>query len=57
MTVFHDRFKDFRGEIRELLDAKPSVDVPYLECKTRKMMGEDLVYSLRKRKLLMDSHD
>ena len=23
MTVFHDRFKDFRGEIRELLDAKP----------------------------------
>ncbi|KAK2551081.1 hypothetical protein P5673_028145 [Acropora cervicornis] len=34
-----------------------SVDVPYLECKTRKMMGDDLVYSLRKRKLLMDSHD
>jgi len=23
MTMFHERFKDFRGEIRELLEAKP----------------------------------
>lgn len=56
MAVFHDRFKDFRDEIRELLVAKPSVDVPSLEDKVRKMIDEDLVLSKDQRRVLTDSY-
>ncbi|CAH3017155.1 unnamed protein product [Porites evermanni] len=56
LAVFHDRFKDFRDEIRELLVAKPSADVPSLEDKVRKMIDEDLVLSKDQRRVLTDSY-
>jgi len=56
LAVFHDRFKDFRDEIRELLVAKPSADVPSLEEKVRKMIDEDLVLSKDQRRHLTDSY-
>lgn len=56
LAVFHDRFKDFRDEIRELLVAKPSVDVPSLEEKVRKMIDEDLALSRDHRRVLTDSY-
>lgn len=56
LAVFHDRFKDFRDEIRELLVAKPSADVPSLEEKVRKMIDEDLVLSKDQRRVLSDSY-
>ncbi|KAL9958773.1 hypothetical protein ACROYT_G035833 [Oculina patagonica] len=56
LAVFHDRFKDFRDEIRELLVAKPSADVPSLEEKVQKMIDEDLVLSKDQRRVLTDSY-
>lgn len=56
LAVFHDRFKDFRDEIRELLVAKPSADVPSLEEKVRKMIDEDLALTKDQRRVLSDSY-
>ncbi|EDO37268.1 predicted protein [Nematostella vectensis] len=56
LAVFHDRFNDFREEIRELLVNKPSDDVLSLEEKVRKMIDEDLVLSKDQRRNLSDNY-
>ncbi|KAK3713004.1 hypothetical protein QZH41_014115 [Actinostola sp. cb2023] len=56
LAVFHDRFNDFREEVRELLISKPEQDVHSLEEKVRKMIDEDLVLSKDQRRNLTDAY-
>ncbi|CAH1791581.1 unnamed protein product [Owenia fusiformis] len=52
LAIFHDRFPDFKEEVRELLITKPSPDVEALEEKVRQMIEDDLTISKSQRKQL-----
>jgi len=56
LAIFHDRFPDFRDEVRELLITRPSADVEALEEKVRKMIEEDLTLQKNQRKVLSDEY-
>ncbi|XP_064621787.1 cilia- and flagella-associated protein 61-like isoform X2 [Lineus longissimus] len=52
LAIFHDRFADFREEIRELLLTRPAEDVPALEEKVRELIEDDLMLSKANRSRL-----
>ncbi|XP_031562151.1 cilia- and flagella-associated protein 61-like [Actinia tenebrosa] len=56
LAIFHDRFNDFREEVRELLVSKPEQDAHSLEEKVRKMIDEDLVLTKEQRRNLRDAY-
>nr|XP_002126453.1 cilia- and flagella-associated protein 61 [Ciona intestinalis] len=51
MSIFHDRFQDFRHEVRELLSSAPpgAESLPSLEAKVRQLVDEDLNISSQQR--------
>lgn len=54
MALFHDRFPDFRDEVRELLITRPAGNVAALEEKVRQLIDEDLVLNKTQRANLQD---
>ncbi|PIK43371.1 putative cilia- and flagella-associated protein 61 [Apostichopus japonicus] len=54
LAIFHDRFQDFRQEVRELLIERPSADVASLEEKIQELISQDLELEQRDRKYLLD---
>lgn len=54
LAIFHDRFGDFRQEVRELLIQKPAADLPSLEEKVRQLIEQDLQLEKKDRKYLSD---
>ncbi|XP_071962157.1 cilia- and flagella-associated protein 61-like [Antedon mediterranea] len=52
LAVFHDRFPDFRQEVRELLVQKPAEDVIALEEKVRQLIDQDLELDKQDRQYL-----
>ncbi|XP_038072321.1 cilia- and flagella-associated protein 61-like [Patiria miniata] len=57
LAIFHDRFPDFRQEIRELLVQRPAVDVTALEEKVRQLIDQDLELEKRERKYLEEQFE
>ena len=55
MAIFHDRFPDFRDEIRELLITRPNDDIPALEEQVRTYIDEDLNVSHNALALILNS--
>ncbi|XP_033104010.1 cilia- and flagella-associated protein 61-like [Anneissia japonica] len=57
LAIFHDRFPDFRQEVRELLVQRPSHDVIALEEKVRQLIDQDLELDKQDRKYLTNEFD
>ncbi|XP_030854264.1 cilia- and flagella-associated protein 61 [Strongylocentrotus purpuratus] len=57
LAIFHDRFTDFRQEVRELLVQRPAVDVSSLEEKVRELISQDLLLESHDRKYLAEQFD
>ncbi|XP_033640473.1 cilia- and flagella-associated protein 61-like [Asterias rubens] len=57
LAVFHDRFLDFRQEIRELLVQRPAVNVAALEEKVRQLIDQDLQLEKKERKYLEEEFE
>ncbi|XP_072167121.1 cilia- and flagella-associated protein 61-like [Diadema setosum] len=57
LAVFHDRFTDFRQEVRELLVQRPAEDVASLEEKVRELIAQDLLLEAHDRKFLAEEFD
>ncbi|XP_019642271.1 PREDICTED: cilia- and flagella-associated protein 61-like [Branchiostoma belcheri] len=55
LAIFHDRFSDFRHEVREILLNRPTTDEESLEEQVRQMIDEDLVLSKEQRRHLVDN--
>lgn len=56
MAIFHDRFADFRDEIRELLVNQPAPDVAALEDKVRQLVDDDLMLTKLQRSELASEY-
>ncbi|XP_072032047.1 cilia- and flagella-associated protein 61-like [Amphiura filiformis] len=54
LAIFHDRFSDFRQEVKELLVQRPAQDVLSLEEKVRDLIDQDLQLQKQDRKFLTD---
>ncbi|XP_070577295.1 cilia- and flagella-associated protein 61-like isoform X2 [Ptychodera flava] len=57
LAIFHDRFGDFRQEVRELLIQRPSTDMASLEEKVRDLIDQDLQLEKKDRKFLNDAYE
>ncbi|XP_077999640.1 cilia- and flagella-associated protein 61-like [Glandiceps talaboti] len=57
LAVFHDRFGDFRQEVRELLIQRPATDLASLEEKVRELIDQDLQLDRKDRKYLNDAYE
>ncbi|XP_078590142.1 cilia- and flagella-associated protein 61-like isoform X1 [Branchiostoma floridae x Branchiostoma japonicum] len=55
LAIFHDRFADFRHEVREILLNRPTSDEESLEEQVRQMIDEDMVLSKEQRRHLVDN--
>ncbi|KAK2147285.1 hypothetical protein LSH36_561g01011 [Paralvinella palmiformis] len=56
LALFHDRFPDFRDEVRELLITRPAADAEALEEMVRNLIEEDLTIKKSQRKAIHDSY-
>ncbi|XP_064599733.1 cilia- and flagella-associated protein 61-like [Liolophura sinensis] len=54
LAIYHDRFPDFRDEVRELLITRPPEDIETLEEKVRQLVDEDIPTNLKQRQELRD---
>lgn len=56
VPIFHDRFKDLRNEIREILSSVKGRDLETMKEKVKKLIDEDLELSMRDRDSLRSSY-
>ncbi|XP_041351130.1 cilia- and flagella-associated protein 61-like isoform X2 [Gigantopelta aegis] len=56
LAVYHDRFADFRDEIRELLITSPEASLDALEEKVRQIVDDEITMAPAQRKELYDAY-
>lgn len=54
LALYHDRFSDFRDEVRELLVTSPGVGMDSIEDKVREVVDEDVPMNDAQKKQLLE---